>query len=384
MRFTFVFAAALYLGLTMNSLLAQSPQPAIRAAAVVLASTQPQQQDQAVIFYDDFDKLPDFRATYFGYSSDKGGFTWTKDDGLHGGAMRCQFEKGQVSPGGLQVIFGKNPVGKGIRSTETFNEIYWRVYVKHEQGWEGNPAKLGRTTCLAGADWSQGFMAHVWGGKGDVLIIDPATGIRDSHKVSTHYNDFPKLKWLGIRSSQTPIFSPAESGRWVCVESHVRLNTPGQRDGVFDLRIDGKLEAARTDLDWHGTWTDYAINAVFLENYWNRGAIKREARWFDNFVISTSSIGPITAARPATITRTASPANLTWEAQIATDPDGKDIVWTSAVPAAAEQNLVVDNAHGKFTGSCEGKQSLDAGPTYWVQVRETGNAQWSPWHMPFR
>ena len=51
--------------------------------------------------------------------------------------------------GGLPI---KNPFGKGIRSQETFREIYWRVYVKHETGWEGNPAKLGRATCLAGSD----------------------------------------------------------------------------------------------------------------------------------------------------------------------------------------------------------------------------------------
>lgn len=383
MKIAVMFAVAAHLGLLAASVSAQSPEPRIRVAAVLPAPTQPQQQDKAVILYDDFDQSRDLRAVYFDYHSDKDSFIWTKDQGLGGGAMRCQFEKGQVSPGGLQVVFGRNPVGKGLRSDETFREIYWRVYVKHEPGWQGNPAKLGRTTCLAGSDWSQAFIAHVWGGRGDVLCIDPATGIRDSQKVTARYNDFAKLRWLGSRQGQVPIFSPAESGRWVSVESHVKLNTPGQRDGVFELSVDGKVEAARTDLDWHGTWSDYGINAVFLENYWNRGAIKREARWFDNFVISTKPIGPITAARPATIIRTTSSANLPWEAQIATDPDGKNIVWTSTT-AAADQNLVVDDAHGKFTGSSQGKQTLDAGPTYWVQVRETGKAQWSPWHMPFR
>lgn len=384
MNFAVMFAIAVHLGLTLAAMSAQSLEPSIRAAAVQPSPTQPQQQDQAVLFYDDFDESRDLRAAYFDYHSDKDSFIWTKDQGLGGGAMRCQFEKGQVSPGGLQVIFGRNPVGKSLRSEETFREIYWRVYVKHEPGWEGNPAKLGRTTCLAGREWSQGFIGHVWGGRGDVLCIDPATGIRDNQKVTTRYNDFAKLRWLGIRQGQTPIFSPAESGRWVCVESHVRLNTPGQRDGVFELSVDGKVEASRTDLDWHGTWSEYGINAVFLENYWNRGAIKREARWFDNFVISTNPIGPITAARPATITRTASSANLPWEAQIATDPEGKDIVWTSTTAVAADQNLAVNSGHGKFTGSCEGEETLGAGPTYWVQVRETGKSQWSPWHMPFR
>src|ERR1051326_2135274 len=167
--------------------------------------------------------------------------------------MRCQFEKGQVSAGSLKALFGKNPFGKGVHLQETFREIYWRVYVKHEAGWEGNPAKLARATCLASADWTQGFIAHVWGGKGDALCIDPATGITDNRKVTTKYNDFDKLRWLGLRQGQTPIFSPAESGRWVCVESHIRLNTPGKADGIFELWLDGKMEAARNDLDWQGT-----------------------------------------------------------------------------------------------------------------------------------
>ena len=233
-------------------------------AAVIPAPEQPAQRDKAVIFYDDFDQLPDWRSRYFEYSPANESFVWSEREGLHGGAMRCQFDKGQVTAGSLKVLFGKNPFGRGIRTDESFQEIYWRVYVKHEAGWQGNPAKLARATCLAARDWSQGFIAHVWGGKGDVLCIDPATGIRDSHKVTTGYNDFPHLKWLGSRQGHTPIFSPTESGRWVCVESHVKLNSPGKTDGVFELWVDGKLEAARTDLDWHGEWADYGINAVFL------------------------------------------------------------------------------------------------------------------------
>jgi hypothetical protein len=48
----------------------------------------------------------------------------------------------------------------------------------------------------------------------------------------------------------------------------VKLNTPGKPDGVRVVG-GGKLEAARTDLHWHGAWGEYTINAVFLENYLN-------------------------------------------------------------------------------------------------------------------
>jgi hypothetical protein len=384
MRVCHLLFVAAQLGLQTVLVHGHSDATSLRVASVTPAPVQPCQHDTAVNFSDDFDQLPDWHSRYFEYSPANESFVWTAGEGLGGGAMRCQFDKGQVTAGGLKVLFGKNPFGRGIRPTETFREIYWRVYVKLESGWEGNPAKLARSTCLAGRDWSQGFIAHVWGGQGDCLCIDPATGIRDSVKVTTAYNDFPKLKWLGLRQGHTPIFSPAESGRWICVESHVRLNTPGSRDGVFELWVDGQLEAARADLDWHGAWEDYAINAVFLENYWNQGSVKRQARWFDNFVIGTEPIGPITALRPVTIVRTASDLTVPWQAEVATDSDGKDIVWKFKPAEANSISLTVEEAHGAFTGSCAGKQALMENRSHWVRVRKTDRAEWSPWHMPFR
>ena len=285
----------------------------------------------AIIFHDDFSHAPTAPSPYFEYDAADRGFVWSAAEGMGGGgAMRCLFHTGQVSAGSLRLLFGGSPFNRGLRRNDTFREIYWRVYVKHQAGWTGNPAKLGRATCLAAPNWSQGFIAHVWGGKGDTLCIDPASGITDSRRVSVKYNDFDHLRWLGLRNGETPIFSSRESGRWVCVESHVRLNTPGKQDGVFELMIDGKLEAARSDLDWHGTWNEYGINAVFLENYWNSGSVKEQARWFDDFVVSTRPIGPITSEAVPQLRRTQVEGIKSWQAQAALDSEeGHDIVWTS-------------------------------------------------------
>ncbi len=352
---------------------------------VTPAAEQPARRDPAVIFYDDFAAAPEAGpARYLECNSAEGSFVWAADAGMRGGAMRCQFARGQVTAGGLKVLFGRNPLGRGLRREETFNEIYWRVYVKHEAGWEGNPAKLARATCLAGKDWSQGLIAHVWGGKGDVLCIDPATGVRNGAKITARYNDFEHLTWLGLRNGQTPIFSPAESGRWVCVESHVKLNRPERSDGVFELWVDGRREASRTNLDWHGTWSEYGINAVFLENYWNEGAVKREARWFDDFVISAQPIGPILATTPPVIARTAGATGSGWEVELAADPEGQDVVWRSKPTPAAAMSLTVDPAHGAFAGSHADKSVLAVGQDYWSRIRRVGESEWSPWHAPFR
>jgi hypothetical protein len=243
-----------------------------------------------IIFQDDFDSAP-VAPPYFEVT---GGDSFVHDPtgGIGGGgAMKCTFQKGQVSAGGLKVLFGRSYFqGRAIDPERDFREIYWRVYVKHEKGWEGNPDKLARTTTLAN-NWAQGHIGHVWS-MGNVLGLDPATGVQDSRLVTTKYNDFANLKWLGIRKGSYPIFSTEESGKWVCVEAHVKLNTPGKGDGVFELWINGKMEASHTDLDWHGSWQKLAINAFFLENYWNKGSVKTQSRWFDKLAIGTTRIGP--------------------------------------------------------------------------------------------
>ena len=366
--------------------------PKLRVAFVTPGAPSPSEKDPSVIFVDQFDRSPQQRGDYFEYGDEHGSFAWSGNDGLgSGGAMKCQFEKGQVSAGSLKVVFGANPFGKGPRQSEKLSEIYWRVYVKHEPGWEGNPAKLGRATCLAAPDWGQGFIAHVWGGKGDALCIDPATGIVGGQRVTTGYNDFAHLRWLGLRQGPTPIFSPAESGRWVCVESHVRLNTPGKQDGVFELWVDGRPEASRTDLDWHGAWNDYAINAVFLENYWNEGSVKRQARWFDDFAISTRPIGPVTAAATPSITRTSAPGVTAWELEAGAPPTANADpvpVWRSHAADGAATSLPLDAQHGDFTGALTAAKRLAPNTGYWPRLREKNAAgtwsDWTAWHAPFR
>lgn len=372
-----------------RQVVATAPEPSfkpLRIALVTPTPIQPQEHDPAVIFYDDFHHAPEQHTRYSEVVDDHGSFIWVPNAGMVGGSMRCQFEKDQVDAGRLHVLLGKNPIGRGHRPDEIFREIYWRVYLRHEPGWEGNPAKLARATCMAGRDYSQGMIAHVWGGQGDVLCIDPATGIRDSQKVTTRYNDFANLKWLGSRQGKTPIFSPAESGRWVCVESHIKLNSPGQPDGIFELWVDGKLEASRTDLNWHGEWQEFGINAVFLENYCNtngKGSVRRQARWFDNFIVSTHPVGPITAGNSPEIVRTLPQEDLSWETEVGSDPDGKDIVWQSNPMDGKRRNTLVDSGQGRFTGSRLGKTNLAPGMTHWARIRQSGQPGWSPWHAPF-
>lgn len=273
------------------------PAPALAEEPMCPGGSSP---DPDVIFCDDFDDGTTVSSRYFDYDDDDGDFVPVSGAGYGGSTgMEVVWQAGEVDAGNLKVTFGRNPVSSQTHSDTDFSEIYWRMYLKMEDGWTGNPYKLSRATILADSNWSQAMIGHIWGGSssGDYLVMDPASGIGPGSKLATtKYNDFNNLTWLGSRTGTTPIFSTPSSGTWRCVEARVKLNTPGSSDGVFEFWVDGNLEASRTGLDWVSSWQKYGVNAVFFENYWNSGSPTLQKRYFDNLVISSSRIGCMDSA----------------------------------------------------------------------------------------
>jgi hypothetical protein len=206
-------------------------EPAVpRIDNVLMLRPQPHESDPATIWYDDFDGPPK------AYTESEGDIDRSESFGGPGGSMKSFYEKGTRGVGNRKVFFGDSPTGRVVRKGEKFDDVYWRVYVKHQPGWTGGgPAKLSRATSIVSPKWNQAMIAHVWS-SGEALTLDPATGVRGDTVVTRRYNDFEMLRWLGNRpASQMKISSSEESGRWVCVESRARLNTPGQKDGLNQL-----------------------------------------------------------------------------------------------------------------------------------------------------
>lgn len=355
---------------------------------IEMSAVQPQQKSVELIWYDDFSSEKQ-------YMEAGGRIDYEMNFGLVGGSMEAGFDKGDVGGnGGRKVAFGDFPSDRNVvRKGEHFDEIYWRIYVKHEYGWEGAPAKMSRATSIVASNrWKQAMIAHVWSGRGNSITLDPARGIlnQSDSVITQHYNDFDNLTWLGNSpSSDFQISSTEESGYWVLVESMVKLNTPGKNDGLCRLWIDGRLEAERNNLNLRGSYTQHGVNAVFLESYWNSGAPKTENRWFDNFVISTNPIGPITCTANPVLHKTpwhGSGQLSGWEVQLSSDIDGNDTVYSSKIMENNEKVTVKAN-NGQFFGSLSGKTELISGKQYFCRVRqkdtENNWSEWSRWHQPF-
>ena len=250
------------------------------------------------VFCEDFENLADPADRFFEYNDGGGRFVLAEDEAASGSkSMRATYEPGVDGTGWISVAFGENPIIYGNKPhydpTANYDEIWWRLKLRMEPGWpDVGPAKVSRATVFAKANWGQAMIAHLWSAGSDVTLLgDPATCVTNGDVDCNTYNDFANLKWLGQMNGTTELFSSALSGQWHCIEGHVRLNTPGQTDGVFEFWIDGNLENARSDLDWRGTYTQYGLNLVSFENYWNGGPPQTLQRWMDDVAIATVPIG---------------------------------------------------------------------------------------------
>jgi hypothetical protein len=248
------------------------------------------------IWCDDFEV--DRLDRYFEYESEGDRLVRARGVGRNGSyGLRARFSAGTVDAGNLKLAFGRTP-GSYFRpvdgGTANYRDVYWRIWTRSQPGWRsGDGIKMSRAIVFAGENWSEAAIAHVWNSSGgEYLLLDPASGTDPGGNVRTRrYNDFPRLRWLGQARGRMPLFAPPQSGTWHCVEARMRLNDPGLSNGIFELWIDGNLDAAGRGLNWLGRYDAYGINAIFLENYWNDGSPVAQERYFDDFVVSTRRIG---------------------------------------------------------------------------------------------
>lgn len=253
------------------------------------------------LFCDDFDQ--DRSASYFEAPTASGSFVRAAGVGRDGtSGMRARFAQGQMEAGGLHLAFGRTPqsyMRPAFTPTVDYREIYWRIYLRLAPGWTGGGGdKLTRATVFASStSFAQAMVANVWSGSQassdrDYLVLDPARGTTATGTlVTTQYNDFANLTWLGAQRSGAVVFAGERIGEWQCLEFRVRLNDAGQSNGSFTFWRNGVEEATRTGLNWLGSYGAYGINAIYIENYWNAGAPQVQERYFDDFVVGSAKIG---------------------------------------------------------------------------------------------
>lgn len=87
-----------------------------------------------------------------------------------------------------------------------------------------------------------------------------------------------------------------ETGRWHRVEHHVRLNTPGRRDGSYELWLDGHRGVAIHDVEYRAAGRDdILIDQLFMSWFFGGGRedfpTRRSTAWTDDWVLSEALLG---------------------------------------------------------------------------------------------
>jgi hypothetical protein len=244
------------------------------------------------IWCDDFE---DNRlAAYFEHNAHDGSFVRASGVGLDGSAgMRASWSQGQVSAGWMHVAFGRTPSGYFApvdAGDRDHREVFWRFFLRYDADWTGGGGyKLTRAHIFHEEQgWVRALQAHVWSGDPpytDVLGLDPTSYTDAAGNVTG------QARWLGHQEGTATLFADANVGPWYCIEAQVRLNDAGAANGAFRAWVDGALDAERTGLNWVGSYRDYGINVVTLDNFWNSGSPAAQSRYIDNFVVATSRIG---------------------------------------------------------------------------------------------
>lgn len=261
-----------------------------------------QQSHPEWLWCDDFESDSSLEQNYFDLNRASGRLSVSSDASFGGNSsVRGTYVPGERDSGSLKFSFGKTPVAPKRFTDQNFSEVYWRFYLRTSPNWTDNAYKITRATIFAASNWSQAAIGHLWedGTTGLGMGLDPATGVVGGQVVTTKYNDFDNLRWLGKANGTFQMYGTANRGVWTCIEIHMKLNTPGQADGTFAYWVNGGLQAAQKGLNWRGSYQTYGINAIMLENYKNDPASQTQHRYFDNFVISRGPIGCIaTGVRP--------------------------------------------------------------------------------------
>jgi len=86
--------------------------------------------------------------------------------------------------------------------------------------------------------------------------------------------------------------------RWTCLEQYVKLNTPGQKDGILRAWVDGRPAFERTDLRFRNV-DRLKIERVWM-NVYHGGKLPSDRDvhlYIDNVVISRQYVGPMSKSR---------------------------------------------------------------------------------------
>lgn len=187
--------------------------------------------------------------------------------------------------GSLEYIFSQH-------NQQEPESIYFRYYLRFGDDWDGRGGKMpgfGGTYGRAGWGGKPSDGYNGWSARGS---FRPAEG--DRVLIGTYcYHADMKSKYGDVWPWREKGRGLIEKNRWYCIEQHLMLNTPGERDGVIRAWVDGRPAFEKTGIKFRNT-PDLRIEKIWF-NVYHGGktpARSEDHVFFDNIVIAKKYIGP--------------------------------------------------------------------------------------------
>lgn len=217
-----------------------------------------------------------------------------KFEPLSGKALRVKIARG--STGALNTLFKfEEEVG---REPE---EIYFRYYLRLGDDWNqtlqgGKMPGISGTYGVAGWGGRKVDGTNGWSARGSFgLSVPPGNPLGGLHPIGTYcyhadmkgvYGD--SWGWhLGYRGF-------LEKNRWYSIEQHLKLNSPGKKDGELRAWVDGRLAFEKTDIRFRNV-SKLKVEQIWMNVY--HGGKKPSPRdqhlFIDNVVVARKYIGPV-------------------------------------------------------------------------------------------
>lgn len=213
---------------------------------------------------------------------------------LDGRALRVNLAKGKNGALDLRYQFSK-AIGHEPE------EVYFRYYLRLANDWDpsvdgGKLPGISGTYDRGGWGGRRSDGRNGWSTRGEFFKApekeNPAHGLTAIGTYAYHADQGDL--WGDAWPWTATALGVLERNRWYCIEQHVRLNSPGQHDGVFRAWIDGKLAFERAGIRFRDI-PELAIEMIWV-NVYHGGQTPSphdQHLYIDNIVIAREYIGPM-------------------------------------------------------------------------------------------
>ena len=218
---------------------------------------------------------------------------------LDGKALRVRIAEGAT--GALNTLFKfKKEAG------DEPGEIYFRYYLRLGSDWNqtlqgGKLPGISGTYGIAGWGGRKSNGNNGWSARGLFKLTIPAGNpLGGTTPIGTYCYHADMQGSYGTNWVwQKDYRGFLENDRWYSVEQYLKLNTPGDRDGVLRAWIDGRLAFEKTDIRFRHV-DKLKIEQVWMNVY--HGGTKPSPYdqhvFIDNVVIAREYIGPMSPRKP--------------------------------------------------------------------------------------